>query len=84
VFDPDLTPSARMLADMRSHNEGFFHYAQRMSKHHYQYYKKQSLPVEKIQFFEDMAKQSLEKQKRIEENDVIDFDEYLNNYFSET
>jgi len=83
VFDPDLTPSARMLADMRSHDEGFFHYAQRMSKHHYQYYKQQTLPAEKIQFFEDMAKDSLKKQKQIEDDDKISFDEYLANYFNE-
>jgi glutamate--cysteine ligase len=83
VFDPDLTPSARMLADMRSHDEGFFHYAQRMSKHHYQYYKQQTLPAEKIQFFEDMAKDSLKKQKQIEDDDKISFDDYLVNYFNE-
>jgi glutamate--cysteine ligase len=83
VFDPDLTPSARMLADMRAHDEGFFHYAKRMSEHHYQYYKKQSLSSEKIQFFEDMAKQSLVKQKQIEASDKISFDEYLKNYFNE-
>lgn len=73
-----------MLADMRAHGEGFFHYAKRMSKHHCQYYKKQSLSKEKNQFFEDMAKQSLLKQQQIEASDRISFDEYLKNYFNET
>ena len=83
VFDPELTPSARMLAEMRENNEGFFHHAQRMSKHHYHYYKTHALPENKIQFFEDAAKESLEKQYQIEAEDSISFDEFLQNYFDE-
>jgi len=83
VFDPELTPSARMIANMKEHDEGFYHYAQRMSKHHCQYYKNQSLSNSKIQFFEDMASDSLKNQKQLETNDKISFDEYLENYFKE-
>ena len=83
VFDPDLTPSARMLAEMRENNEGFFHYAQRMSKHHYLYYKTHALSESKIKFFEDAAKESIEKQHQIESADSISFDEFLQNYFDE-
>jgi glutamate--cysteine ligase len=83
VFDPELTPSARMISDMKEHEEGFFHYAQRMSEHHYQYYKNHPLSANKIQFFEDMAAESIAKQKQIETNDSISFDEYLKNYFKE-
>jgi glutamate--cysteine ligase len=83
VFDPDLTPSARMLSEMRDYNEGFFHHAQRMSKHHYQYYKTHALSEEKIQFFEQAARESLEKQHQIEAADCISFDEYLEKYFNE-
>ena len=83
VFDPDLTPSARMLAEMRENNEGFFHHAQRMSKHHYHYYKTHALSESKIKFFEDAAKESIEKQHQIESEDSISFDEFLQNYFDE-
>ena len=83
VFDPDLTPSARMLDEMRDREEGFFHHAQRMSKHHCQYYKNHPLPESKIRFFEEMAKQSLAKQKEMEAEDSISFDEFLENYFNE-
>lgn len=82
VFDSDLTPSARMLADMRLHDEGFFHHAQRMSKHHNQYYKNHPLPEDKVRFFESLAKESLAKQQQIEKADNISFDEYLENYFN--
>ena len=82
VFDPDLTPSARMLAEMRDDDEGFYHHAQRKSVHHNQYYKRHELSEQKIRYFEDMAKQSLEKQAQIEAEDNISFDEYLENYFN--
>jgi glutamate--cysteine ligase len=83
VFDPELTPSARMLAEMRAHDEGFFHYAQRMSKHHYQYYKNHPLSKEKVQFFENLAAESVLEQKQIEAEDSISFDEFLDDYFRE-
>jgi glutamate--cysteine ligase len=82
VFDSELTPSARMLAEMREYDEGFFHYAQRMSKHHTQYYKNHSLSAEKNGFFEKMANDSLIEQKQIEADDKISFDEYLVHYFT--
>ena len=83
VFDPELTPSARMLAEMKENDEGFFHHAQRMSKYHYHYYKTHSLPADKVGFFEKMASDSLEKQKQIEADDSISFDDYLQNYFDQ-
>ncbi len=82
VFEPELTPSARMLAEMREHDEGFFHHAQGMSMHHNQYYKNHPLSEEKVRFFENMANESLAKQKKIESEDAISFDEYLENYFN--
>ncbi|MCK4710887.1 MAG: glutamate--cysteine ligase [Gammaproteobacteria bacterium] len=83
VYDPDLTPSARMLADMREHEEGFYHHAKRMSEHHYQYYKNHILSDEKIEFFKQMASDSLQKQSQIESEDNISFDTYLENYFNQ-
>lgn len=82
VFDSDLTPSARMLAEMEQHGEGFFHHAQRMSKQHDRYFRNHPFAEEKIQFFENMARASLAKQQQIEKDDSITFDEYLENYFN--
>lgn len=83
VFDPDLTPSARMLAEMNAHGEGFYHHAKRKSLHHYQYYKTHDLSQDKIDFFQQLASESLHKQKQIEASDKISFDEYLENYFNQ-
>lgn len=83
IFDPELTPSARMIAEMKDNDMGFFHHAQRMSKRHYQYYKNQPLSEEKIHSFKEMTKWSLQEQKKAEEQDNISFDEFLENYFNE-
>jgi glutamate--cysteine ligase len=82
INDPELTPSAKMLAEMRSHNEGFFHFAKRMSLQHYEYFKSHKLSVERQQLFEQAAKQSLQKQYEIESSDTINFDEFLQQYFT--
>lgn len=81
VFDPELTPSARMLAEMKENDEGFFHHAQRMSKYHYHYYKTHPLADDKVKAFEKMASESLAKQQQIESEDAVSFDEYLESYF---
>ncbi len=82
IFEPELTPSARMLAEMEDHGEGFFHYAQRMSLQHFRYYKKQNLPAEKLAMFERIAKKSIEKQKKKEASDTISFSDYLQQYYA--
>ncbi len=84
VYDPDLTPSARMLAEMKEQGEGFYHHAKRMSEHHYQYYKNHALSDEKIEFFKQSASNSLDKQQQIENDDDISFDQYLENYFNQS
>ena len=38
VQDPGQTPSARVLDEMRTHGEGYFHFAQRMSLQHQKYF----------------------------------------------
>ena len=83
VFDPDLTPSARMLAEMRLRGEGFYHHAKRMSQHYYQYYREQPLSDEKIEFFQQLARDSDARKSNIEKADDISLDQYLDNYFSQ-
>ena len=83
VYDPDLTPSARMLADMRAHGEGFYHHAKRMSQHHYQYYKNTNLSDQKVSFFNNMTKDSLQHQLQMENEDELSFDRFLEDYFSQ-
>ena len=83
VKDPDLTPSARMLNAMRENKEGFYYFAKRMSQSHYEYFKGINLSEDKKRFFSEAAEISLKKQKQIEVEDNLSFDDYLKAYFSQ-
>ncbi len=80
---PDMTPSARMLDDMRQDQESFHRFAERMSKKHLHYYKNLHLSAGQERFYRDEAEQSIQKQQAIEAADRIGFDEYLAEYFAQ-
>jgi glutamate--cysteine ligase len=84
VNDPDRTPSARILAGMREHNEGYFDYARRMSQQHQQYFL--NLPHDAAQFrdFNATVQQSLVEQQAVEAADEDSFDTFLQGYFAQT
>jgi glutamate--cysteine ligase len=81
IDDPDLTPSARMLHEMRDRGEGFYHFARRMSEIHQHFFRNLPMSSEKYQFFSELAVKSLEDQRAWEQTDEIGFDEYLEHYF---
>lgn len=83
VQDAELTPSARMLNEMRENNEGFYHFAKRMSEQHNQYFKNLKLSEDRRQFFENETLKSIEKQKQIEAADSVSLDKYLESYFNQ-
>jgi len=83
VLDPGKTTSARMLDEMRKHNEGFFHFARRMSMQHFRYFKSMTLSPERKHLFEKAARDSIAEKQRIEAENSIDFDEFLKRYFAQ-
>jgi glutamate--cysteine ligase len=83
VEDPDLTPSARMLADMRERHEGFHDYASRLTDQHFEYFQALELSDDKRRFYNDDTQRSLRRQKDMERSDNITFDEYLQRYFAQ-
>ena len=84
IKDPDLTPSGRMLSEMREKKEGFYYFAKRMSQNHYEYFKSINLSEEKKRLFSEAANISVEKQQLIEAEDTLSFDDYLKAYFSQS
>jgi glutamate--cysteine ligase len=84
VNDPDKTPSARILAKMAEHNEGYFQFARRMSLQHQQYFLLQEHTAAQFKTFTDTALQSLAEQQSLEQADKISFDEFLQRYFAQT
>lgn len=83
VKDPELTPSARMLNEMRDRDEGFYHFARRKSEIHRHFFKNLPLSREREAYFTELATKSLEDQAALEAADEIPFDEYLRRYFAQ-
>ena len=81
--DPQRTPSARMLAEMRANQESFFQFAMRMSRQHYEYFKARDLTAQRRRFFEEEAERSLESKHDLEMNTDLSFDQYLERYFAQ-
>ena len=84
IVDAEVTPSAKILQEMRTNKEGFYHFSLRKSQEHDQYFRSLKLPEEKIKYFEAVSNASLEEQARIEAEDVLSFDEFLDHYFKQT
>jgi len=84
ITDPDLTPSARMLAEMAENKEEFYHFALRMSQQHQQRFAERPLDADKLTDFETAARASIAKQHEIEQADDIPFADFLQNYFAQT
>jgi glutamate--cysteine ligase len=84
IADPDLTPSARMLADMDQNGEEFYHFALRKSREHQNWFAERPLDNAKRLQFEKLALESIERQKTIEATDDIPFETFLQNYFDQS
>lgn len=81
LADPERTPSARILAEMRASGENFFRCTRRLSEQHRAYFQAVPLASERRLFFTEAAAQSWQKQRVIEAADTLPFDEFLGRYF---
>jgi len=83
VADPDLTPSARMLNEMRERGEGFYHFGKRMSEIHQHFFRNLPMSDARERFFRELAIKSLEDQRAWEAANETSFDTYLQRYFAQ-
>ena len=83
VEDPALTPSARMLADMRNSGEGFHDFAWRQSREHQAYFAARALADRQVEDWDREARESIERQSRLEAADSQSFDAFLETYFNQ-
>jgi glutamate--cysteine ligase len=84
VQDANLTCSARVLAQMDEHGEGFFHFAKRMSLQHQRYFLELEPDIAQTRALEASVIQSLEDQQALELSDKQSFDDFLAEYFAQT
>ncbi len=84
IREPDLTPSARMLAEMRETGESFATYSLRLSARHADYFRSRQLNPQRALLFQQQSAASLIEQRRIEAADTLSFDEFLRRYFAQS
>lgn len=84
VRSPELTPSARMLDEMRENGEPFFHFANRMSKIHQHFFLNCPTTESRVKLFSEATSKSIEDQKAREAADDHDFPDYLQRYFAQS
>ena len=83
IADPDQTSSARILADMREHGEGYFDFANRLSQQHRNYFLGLPRDPERFYAIETAVAKSVRDQEKLEAGDTRSFDEFLQDYFAQ-
>ena len=79
VADSSLTPSARVLEQLRTNGESFSQFAMRQTLAHADF-RSQAPSANELQQFETAARQSLERQAAMEAADEPDFDSFVADY----
>ena len=83
VADPDLTPSARVLAEMRENGESFHQFARRYAQRHLEHFSRRALDPAVEERLVAEAEASLARQAAIEAGDDVDFATFLARYFAQ-
>lgn len=83
VADPERTPSARVLAELRDANSSFFEFALQVAEGHRDYFRSIApMPSERLQALQTEARESLIRQADIEASDTLSLDEYLRQHLA--
>jgi glutamate--cysteine ligase len=82
VEQPGLTPSARMLDLMSGQGIPFFRFAMNQSAAHKAYFKARPLPPDQQAAYQARARESLAAQARIEADDDVPFETFLERYLA--
>ncbi len=83
ITNPELTPSARLISDLRETQQPMFKYGMQLSQTYVEYFRDLAMDIGSYQ--ETLKKESLESVERqvaMESQDKVSFDEYLEKYFA--
>ncbi len=83
LSNPELTPSARVLADLKNQHKSFFEHTLELAESHRRYFSERPLTADKHEEFKTKATQSLAEQAQLEQSPQIPFDEYLAKYYEQ-
>ena len=82
INNPDLTPSAMILEEMRQTESGFFEYIDKLSHQNRELYRSKSIDKDYFDALEELAISSHHEQLKMEAKDVLSFDEFIEEYFA--
>ena len=83
AMDPEQTPSASILRQMRDQKSPYFKFTINKCHEHEVYLRETALSADKMKHFQRMTEQSLIDQITLEEKDTLHFDAFLANYFNQ-
>jgi len=83
LINPSLTPSARILKELRDNKLDFATYALEQSRDHSQQLQSQPLPDDIRERMESMALESEAEQRSMENKDQLPFGEFLARYYKQ-
>ena len=75
--NPQLTPSGKMLTEMREKQLSFFEFSMRQNRSHRDYLMNGGLDVETLKLLRETSSKSIIRQREIEAEDSVSFDEFL-------
>jgi glutamate--cysteine ligase len=81
--DPDRTPSAGLLAALRSERASFFEYTLELARTHAAYFRDFGLSAERERALAEAASRSLEEAEALPAADPRPFAQYLRDYFAQ-
>jgi glutamate--cysteine ligase len=80
LTDPELTPSAKVLAALRANGKSFGAFALAQSEKHAAYFRSHPPTAEEAAYFDNLAALSLAEQAEMEAAPQINFDDYVAAY----
>jgi len=80
VADSSLTPSARLLDELKRSGDSFSRFALRQSQAHAAHFRQQPLTAQQMACFDTATRDSLTQQTAMEAADVQDFDSFVEEY----
>ena len=83
LADPELTPSARVLREMRERDQSFFVLAMAYSERWAEWFRNEPMPAETVAAFTAESARSLADQAAIEASENVSFAEYLDRYYAQ-
>lgn len=79
----ELTPSAKTLIEMQENNTSFYEYIEKISTENQKRYANKKVSKNVISEINNIVKKSIKEQEKIEKQETISFDKFIQQYFSE-